>query len=278
MDWENLHIFALLARHGTLSAAGRAAGVEHATVARRVAGLERDLGLKLVDRRGRQLSLTADGERIAAIAARMETETLAAERIAVGGRSAISGEVVISAPPAYAQKVLGNQLTKLALAHPDLRLTILGDTREVSLARREADIAIRMSRPVEGDLTIMKIGEAGFSYYAAAGYTERVAEDDWHFIGYDRAMDGAPQQRKLLEFAAGRPVSFRASSLDLQVQAAAAGVGIALLPDFMAGPEAGLSPLGFLKTPLKREIWLVVHPDIRQAPAIRATINALTGA
>ncbi|MEJ8474017.1 LysR family transcriptional regulator [Roseibium algae] len=277
MDWENLHIFALLARYGTLSAAGRAAGVEHATVSRRVANLEQELGLKLVDRRGRTISLTSDGERIAALAIRMETETLSAERIAAGGRSSISGEVVISAPPAYVAKVLGKQLTDLALAHPDLCVTVLGDTREVSLARREADIAIRLNRPVAGDLSIMKIDEIGFSFYAADGYVEKTAQEDWRFVGYDHGMDGAPQQGKLLEFAAGRPFGFRASSLDLQLHAVSAGAGIGLLPDFMGASAAGLVPVTGPKVPLKREVWLVVHPDIRQAPAIRATITALAG-
>ncbi|WP_153769728.1 LysR family transcriptional regulator [Labrenzia sp. CE80] len=277
MDWENLHIFALLARHGTLSAAGRAAGVEHATVSRRVANLERELGLKLVDRRGRYMSLTAEGERIAAIAARIETEALSVERIAVGGRSSIAGEVVISAPPGYVQKVLGRQLASLALAHPALCVTVLGETQEISLARREADIAIRLNRPVVGDLSITKIDEIEFSFYAAEGYVERTAKENWRFVGYDHAMDNAPQQRKLIEFAAGRPFGFRASALDLQLHAVSAGVGIGFLPNFMGASAAGLVPLIGPKVHFKREVWLVVHPDIRQAPAIRATVNALAG-
>lgn len=276
MDWENLRIFSLLAREGTLSAAGRAAGVEHATVARRVAALEGELGLKLVDRRGRHLSLTAEGQRIAALAERMEEGAVAIERAALGGRTEIAGEVVISAPPGYGTKVLGPRFLALRRRHPQLRLTILGEKRDASLARREADIAIRMTRPVEGELTITKIDDVTFSLYAAHGYTQQTPEADWTFIGYDREMENSPQYRLLLEFAAGRPVSFRSSVLDLQLMAACSGSGIAILPDFMVGPDTALEVVESRLPPLTREVWLVVHPDIRQAPAIRAVIDAVS--
>ncbi|MGR6468713.1 LysR family transcriptional regulator [Rhizobium sp. PAMB 3182] len=276
MDWENLRIFALLARQGTLSAAGRAAGVEHATVARRVAALEAELGLKLVDRRGRHLSLTAEGQRIAALAERMEEGAIAIERAAVGDRSEIAGEVVISAPPAYADRVLAEPFLRLRREHPQLSLTILGDKREASLARREADIAIRMTRPVEGELTIMRIGEVSFSFYAARGYVGQVPEAEWSFISYDREMENAPQHRKLLEFAAGRSIGFRASTLDLQVRAVCGGAGIAILPDFMIEPGMPVEVVPTSLSPLNREVWLVVHPDIRHAPAIRAVIDAVS--
>jgi DNA-binding MarR family transcriptional regulator len=83
--WENLRHFVVLAREGTLSAAARVLGVDHATVARRVAALEADTGLKLIDRRARSYQLTDDGKRIAATATPMEEAAFAVGGAVAGG-------------------------------------------------------------------------------------------------------------------------------------------------------------------------------------------------
>lgn len=105
-DWENLRYFAALAQAGTLSGAARQLHVEHATIARRIAALETELNLKLVDRRGRRLSLTVDGERIAALVEHMEKDAQAIDRAAESARSELTGDVTISAPPALAAAML----------------------------------------------------------------------------------------------------------------------------------------------------------------------------
>ena len=99
LDWEGLHYLAALAKTGTLSAAARQLQVEHATVSRRIASLEETLGLRLLDRRGRKVLLTADGERISSMALRMEEDALAAERLALSARSGLGGTVTLSVPP-----------------------------------------------------------------------------------------------------------------------------------------------------------------------------------
>src|SRR5690348_1730449 len=102
LDWNDLHHFVTLAREGTLSAAARTLGVDHATVARRVAALEAAMALKLVDRRARSYALTDDGKRIADIAAPMEDIAFAVERATQASQPGVSGEVSVSAPPSLA--------------------------------------------------------------------------------------------------------------------------------------------------------------------------------
>lgn len=275
MDWENLRHFATLARSGSLSAAARLIGVEHATIARRVAALEAETGLKLVDRRGRRLLLTEEGKRIAAIAERMEGEVLAIERAAQGNRPGLEGEVTISAPPALAAKMLGAPIVALRRQHPGIRLKILGETRFASLNRREADIAVRLSRPEQGDLTIVRTGQIAFQVYGSRDYLAATPEADWSFIAYDEAMADAPQQKRLLQFAKGRPVGLRVSTVELQVAATRAGGGIAILPDFMVAGEEGLVRIPENEPLLTRDIWLAVHSDLRDVPIIRAVMQAL---
>lgn len=109
--------------------------VEHATVARRIASLEDSLGVALVDRRGRRWTLTAEGERIAAIADKMEAEARAVQRAADGARSELSGTVTVSAPPALAAQRLTAPLVELQNRHPHLIIRIIGESRTSSLDR-----------------------------------------------------------------------------------------------------------------------------------------------
>lgn len=277
-DWEDLRHFAALAEGGTLSEAARRLGVEHATVARRIAALEHDLALKLIDRRGRRLTLTGDGVRVAAHITAMEEGALAIARVAAGARHQIAGEVRISAPPALAAAMLVAPLAALRAQHSGLVLHLLGETRNASLERREADVAIRLSRPTEGDLVARKLGELSFSPYAAARYLATTAEPDRCFIGYDGSMEEAPQQVALRQMAAGRPYALFASTLEIQLAAVRAGLGIAMLPDFLVTPSLDLVRVDCDAPAPSREAWLAIHADLRNAEPFRAVTDALEAA
>lgn len=275
MNWDDIRHFSALASAGSLSAAARALGVEHATVARRIAALEEALGLALVDRRGRRWTLTAEGERIAAIGERMESDALAVRRAADGARAELAGTVTISAPPALAANFLTAPLVDLHRRNPNLTIRIVGEARTASLERSEADIAIRLSRPDDGDVTILKLGETLFRLYASPAYLATTLEADWRFVGYEAPVGRAPQQIALEEYAAGRPFSFQASSVELQQIAARAGAGIAALPDFIASKDSELVPVFSDRTLLTRGIWLVVHSDLKRAAPVRAVIQTV---
>lgn len=276
LDWEDLRHFHALALLGTLSAAARALGVEHATVARRVAHLEEKIGAKLVDRRGRRLSLTAKGRQIAGIAARMSDDALAIERMALNADNRHTGTVRVSAPPALATALLAEPFVRLRQRHPGINVVVIGETRYASLARREADIAVRMTRPEHGDLTVTKIGDIGFGLYADPTYLAATREPDWSFVGYEETMASSPQERILARIAGARPVAIRATALEFQLAVVKAGGGVALLPDFMAA-DLNLTRLPWPDAPLTRELWLVVHTDIKDVPLIRAVMDELGG-
>jgi DNA-binding transcriptional LysR family regulator len=274
-DWEDLRHFAALASAGSLSGAARLIGVEHATIARRVARLEQETGLKLVDRRGRRILLTVDGERIAAIARAMEEKADAVERAKAGAQPALAAEVTISAPPAYAATRLAGPLAALRTQHPGIRVRVIGEKRQASLDRREADIAIRLARPTVGDLTALKIGESGFRLYASPSYLAATPVEAWEFIAYDETMDAAPQQARLLTLLDGRTIGLRASTLEMQMAFILADGGVGMLPDFMAAGQGGLAAAEPAEAMLTREIWLIVHTDMKDVPAIRAVMNCL---
>ncbi len=275
MNWDDLRHFRALAEAGSLSAAARALGVEHATVARRILALEADLGVLLVDRRGRRWTLTAEGARIAAIAERMGAEAHAISRAAEGARSDIAGTVTVSAPHALAAQALTAPLVALRGRHPGLTIRLVGEARAAALDRAEADIALRLHRPEQEDLVITKTGRLDFHLYATPAYLARTPPESWCFIGGEGPLATAPQQLATAAFAQERSFCFHANSLELQQAAARAGAGIAALPDFMAATDPELVPITPGKPLISRDIWLVVHGDIKRAAPVAAVFQCL---
>jgi DNA-binding transcriptional LysR family regulator len=274
-DWEDIRHFVALAREGTLSAAARTLGVDHATVARRVAALETSTGLKLVDRRARTTTLTEDGKRMATVAAPMEEAAFALGRAAQAAKPGIDGEVSISAPPNFASSVIAPQLIRLRHLHPGIRLKLIGEKRRASLSRREADVALRLLRPLEAGLFVRKIGSFGFSLYGAPAYLEKTPPHAFAFIGYDASMAESPQEVWLSTIIGEREVVLRTNDLETQVAAARSGLGIAALPHYLGDGDPRLQRHVVTQKPISRDVWLVVHHDLRQVPAVRAVMEFL---
>jgi DNA-binding transcriptional LysR family regulator len=272
-DWEDLRYFVAFSQEQSLAKAARQLKVDHATVARRIASLEQSLELKLVDRRPRAYVLTADGERIAERGKRMQAESFAVERMSIAGQEVVYGAVVISAPPSMANSVIAPNLDKLRAQHPAIRIRLVAETRNVSLIRREADIAVRLSRPTEADLVARKIAVVPFALYASPAYLASHAPEAYEFIAYDDSMDGSAQQVWLDAQAASRPIVLCSNSLDVQLSAARAGVGIAALPYFLGDWDEELTVVESTGAPLTRDVWLSIHNDLRHAPAIRSVMQ-----
>lgn len=268
MDWEDLRHLAAVGRVGSLSGAARALGVDHATVGRRVAALEARTGLRLLERRGRGTTLTEAGERVAALAFDMEDRALAVERLAQAERQPPVVEVVVSVPPSLAMFMLVDSLADLRRAQPSITVTLRGEAALVSLARREADLTLRLQASSEATSVARKLGELAYGLYAAADYPHGPG-GDWSLVSYDAEMDRLPQQDWLKTFAAGRPVGFRSNDMSILQPAARAGLGVALLPCFMADGDPSLRRWSSDKPP-NRGLWLAVHEDLRRSTAVRA--------
>ncbi|MGY3698030.1 DNA-binding transcriptional LysR family regulator [Bradyrhizobium sp. USDA 3240] len=273
MDWDDLRFFAELVRQGNLSATARRLRADHSTVARRVDSLERALKIKLFDRLPRGYVLTAEGERIAERVGALEEAVFSIQRLE-GGEAAVNGRVRISAPPAFASLWLVPRLAALGRNHPGLVLDVLGATAAASLARREADIALRLSRPEDGGLTIRNLGRLRYGIYGARTYLDEVAEEERVFLAYDEALDASPQQRWLRKFAGDRPIVMLANDLVSLISGARAGMGLAAVPHVLAEDCEELRCVAESEE-ATRQLWLVYHPDIGRSARIRVVIDHL---
>lgn len=273
LQWDDVRHFLELARQGSLSGAARRLGVEHSTVARRVEALEQALGIRLFDRLPRGWTLTAEGETLAAQAHRLEDEAIAFSRAALGV-SSLQGSVRVSAPPVIASHFLVPRLGVLRQAWPGIDLEIIGESREANLARGEADLALRLSRPTAPGLVARALGTIGYGLYAATTYLERPPVQ-WEFLGYDESLRRVPQQQWLEKIAAGRRFILRSNDLAALHQGARAGLGIAVLPHFLGGDDEVLTLVPGPICPIERQLWLVMHPDLRRSPRTKAVADVL---
>ena len=274
MQTDDLEWLLAIARGGSFSAAAKARGVAVSTAARHLDALEAGLGLRLVDRRRDGVRLTADGARIAALAEPAIDSADQIERAAATLRAG-SGEraVVVSATEAVISEILAPTLPRLWARHPKVSVTLRSQFDLVSLAGRDADLAIRMSRPEGASLIAKKLPSLRLGLFASAAYLAgrkpaglRLSEE--RLLVYDDSHRRLPELDWIDAGGFAGAVALRTESTRALVAAADAGGGIALLPAVLARPR------GLIEVPAPtvlrgRTPWLIVHRDLRRLPPLR---------
>ncbi|MCB5423921.1 LysR family transcriptional regulator [Altererythrobacter sp. CC-YST694] len=278
MNWADLRYLLALARHGTLSGAAREVKAEHTTVSRRVAALEQALGTRLFERQAGGFILTPQGEQAVVHAQRVEEEVHALLRQVEAGAPSIEGKVRISAPPVFAACFIAPRLASLRQLHPRLEIELAGESTAINLFRRDADIAIRLSRPQESSTIARLVGKLAYGLYATPAYLANASDAEREFLAYDDSLDNVPQQKWLHSVARGRRIAFRSNDLAALHAAAAQGMGMAALPRFIGDGDERLTRIPVDAAGATRDIWLLVHPDLRRSPRIRVAFDYLAEA
>jgi DNA-binding transcriptional LysR family regulator len=275
LDWEDVRYFVALARHGTLSATARSLRVNHATVARRVASLEALLGRALFERRADGYALTAHGKAVLDEAGAMDDAALAVLRRLDAG-SELNGLVRVTAGRALAEDFLIDRLGKLNERYPQIDLELIGEARVMSLARREADIALRFGSPKDSDLIARRVARIAFGLYASPAWRDKLkAGAAPAFVGFDEESEFIAEAAWLARQFGGARFSFRTNTTAAQAAAARAGYGVALLPRYAAAGDPRLVPVALGERPFEREAWLLIRRDLAKVPRVRVVADYL---
>ena len=280
LDWDDVRVFLAVAREGSLSAAARLLGVNHATVSRRLLDLERRIGsAPLFERTRSGYVLTAPGERALADAQAMEAAATSFRLGAQAGEE-LQGPVRVSATATFAERLLVAPLAALATEQPNLAIDLSVEDRNVSLARGEADIAVRLGRSLSGDALARAVGTVTYHLYASPDHLAATPQPSRRLIGYsDSVSAGAPGVRRLEELAQGRGFGLRCPTLRAQADAAAAGAGVALLPLYLAEGDSRLTRVDPAAEPAwSHSVWLVVRSDVRRVRRVRFVADRLANA
>jgi DNA-binding transcriptional LysR family regulator len=274
LDWDDLRYFLEAARARTLAGAARKLGIEHTTIGRRLAALERALGAALVLRGPDGLRLTALGEQLLPLAEQIERTVHSLRDLAERGVA----RVRLAVPSGFARLFVAG-LAALREQHPGLLLEIVSGARIVDLEQSEADLAVR-GAPVEADdLIARRLCCSGWSLYAAPSYLARRAApaslDDLSghdLLGYHPSLAHMPASQWLESRAARASVVLRSREMTDMVTAASSGLGLAVLPCVLADVEPGLVRL----TPdvlATRTLSLVYRREMRLSEPVTAVID-----
>ncbi len=275
-DWSDFQAFLAIARAGQLARAGVALGVDATTMGRRLRRLEARLGATLFEQTREGQILTEAGE---ALLLRVEAMAQAVSAIAEGGSGAggLSGTLRISTSEGFGSWFLAREVPTFAALNPGLTLDIVASSGFLSLSKREADIAVMLSRPKAGPVISRKLSDYALRLYAAPAYLQQNGAPqrpadlsvDHRLVGYIPDLLYDPSLRYLDEIHPGLIASLRSSSINAQHRLLSGGAGIGVLPCFMGDADPALVPV-FPERQILRSFWLVTHKDTQNLARIRA--------
>jgi DNA-binding transcriptional LysR family regulator len=280
LRWDDVRLFLALARTRTVGAAAKTLGVDASTVSRRLVALEEALGASLFDRGRDGIAATKAAEDLLPVAEEMELVAQRFAHAAEGLEREVSGLVRITSPADVAEVLLAPILEELLSRHPKLRVALEPGEALLDLARREADVALRVVRPTSGDLIVTRLAAVRWVAAAAPELARSLgtvrAFGDVPWVGWGERHAHVPAAVWLRKHVRGDGPVVSSDSLRLQLATVAAGVGVALVPE----PSVawfGLSPIR-LAPGLREaaaawptdELFLVTHRALRDVPRVRA--------
>lgn len=270
LDWDDLRVVLEVVRAGTLAGAGARLGVNYTTVARRVQRVERDLGEVLFERVPDGYRANDTARLVAEYAAGMESRRDGMLRALQGRDRRLSGRLVLTAPQLLVGPYLAPVLDRFCRRHPQVEVRLRATNDLLDLNRREADLAIRISRSPGDDLKGLRLCPQQSASFAAPEVAARIAADpagpvDW--IVYEQfpsvplpALAGYPNSRVRMIF----------DDMAAMVGAARAGLGVVRMPLFLGRTTPGLVQVPVLPPQPYADLWLVGHRDVWPSAKLRA--------
>lgn len=281
MDWDDLRIYLAVARAESLSGAGRVLKCDAATVGRRIARLEEQLGAQLFVKSPQGYQMTEAGARLLPHAEAAELAMAGAAEELGGGAGRLSGQLRIGAPDGCANYLLPQVCANLCDAHPGLEIQIVALPRVFNLSKREADMAIAVSRPSAGRLTVQKLGDYQLHLAAHRDYlsahppvTERSDLSQHRMIGYIPDMIFDKELDYLAETGV-ETVGLASNSVSVQMQMVRAGAGLGIVHDFAIPFCPGVTRVIPEVIEIRRAFWLIRHADDRRSERLTRLAEAL---
>lgn len=283
-DWDALRIFIALARTETI--AGAALRIQHSdsTVRRRIAQLETSLGTLLFDRIDGRYLLTDLGRELMASAEKIEQTVLAADEALRDSDTSLAGLVRVGALDGVGTCCVAPALARLQRSHPDLQIELFTLSGMANVVRRDVDVAILPCRPNSGgEHRIRLLPSITVRLYGSREYLDgsppiRSPEclAAHRLIGYPDYVDfEGPMKTLSRRYDLPQPQSFSSHSIIAQMHATLAGLGLALLPDYVVHPPINLVPVLHDEVEVRFPLWLMIHAGVAAQSKVRAVVKVI---
>jgi DNA-binding transcriptional LysR family regulator len=268
-NWDDLRFVLAVAQTGSVSAAGKALGVNHATVLRRITAFETRHGAPIFDRGPRGYSVRPDQRRLIEAAREVEAGFGAVDRLMAGARMPFAGVVRVTSTDTFTSTVLPGILADIAHRESALRIELLTANAHADFARLHADIAVRPAVTLPDDMTGEVAAELGFAVYAAPG------SEDEPWLGLSGVLGRTAVAAWLAQQPDSGQVAGAADSFVALHALARAGAGRAILPCILGDGAAGLRRIQNHPQLPRVPIWVACHIDLADAPRLRTVRRAL---
>ena len=285
LDWDDYRVVLAIARGGNLSAAGKALGVALSTVIRRLDRIEDQLDTELFERNRGVCVPTEAGQELAQAGERMEQEALAGSRALSGSDQRLRGTVRVTATEVLATFFLARHMASFHAKHPGLLVEIISDNRQLSLADREADLALRPTRPKEEALVGRKMTTLAWGIYGSAAILAEIgavpniaALSGRDFVGWDGNRAAREISAWLEDSVPDLSQPYRSGSLIANAALAAAGTALVPLPCILGSNWPGLHLVLGPLAGIEAEVWIVMHEQMRRNARVRALVEHLLSA
>ncbi|NBB10113.1 LysR family transcriptional regulator [Pseudomonas sp. SLFW] len=282
LSWDDLRIFMHVARCENLSKAGKQLKVDQSTVSRRLNHLEYSLGFSLFERGNTGLQLNDQGTRLLAQVELMGAGFSGLLDELYTGTNEIAGRVRVGTMEGLASLYLTRQIPRLQALHPNVTLELVTSTHQLQVTRREADVFLGFFEPKGHGFHSERLASFELNLYASDDYiaqkglpdAQNLAEHD--FVGYVEELIEISAVRWLDDLIQKPNIVFYSNSMLSQMFAAAAGVGLVMLPSFSEAERFGLRKIELTTPAITRELWLSVHQDLRYIARIKTMTAYLT--
>ncbi len=285
LPWNLIRTFDAVAQTGSLSAAARMLGLTQPAVSRHIDVLETDLRMQLFQRGREGMSLTAKGADLVPVARDMVANADRFGRVASGLEHDVAGTVRISANDVMGVLILPNLLAAFQSQHPEIEVELSISNAASNLLQRDADLALRMFRPVQNDLVARKVAALPLGFYAQTDYLKRAGRPDTLSDLGDHRLIGFDQETGLIAQANAMGIAlstanfqFRSDNILAQIGAIRAGAGVGLTHLGLAAhwPETERVLQDVALPPL--DLWMVCHADVQHNKRVRYLMTYLSDA
>lgn len=277
VPWDDLRYVLALSRSGSLSRAGKALAVTHTTVGRRLDEIELALGVRLFDRTPEGYVATAAGHDLAAVAERVEAEVLAAEARVLGRDQALEGALRVSTMDLLL-RAYSSAFASFLIENPGVTLTVGTTDDEVSLPRRQADVALRLTSSPPEYLVGRKVARIDFAVYASRALADAIGKraplSAFPWLNWDERLNQPWLDHWLQKNVPGARTALRLDTSSLGLHAAvAAGLGVHFLACLDADRDPSLVRIGPVETAFSRDVWLLTLRELKATPRVRAFMD-----
>ncbi|QDP18539.1 LysR family transcriptional regulator [Sphingomonas xanthus] len=273
LAWDDLLTVLAIGRNGSLAGAAREMRVNHSTMFRRISGIEERLGVRLFERLRSGYIPTVSGEAVISLAERIDAEVVELERKLAGKDLRLSGTVRLTTTDTLLPWIM-SICASFERLNPEVAIELVTGGQMLNLSRRDADIAIRPAAAPSENLYGRRIGKLSYAIYGSGEYLQRKERDlpltDQDWIGLDDSLSHLRAYRWLGANIPSANFRLYVNSLTALRHAAEAGIGLALLPCYMAAASSGLRRVSPVVAEAASELWILVHEDIRAVARVKA--------